>query len=59
MPSGNVSELAGRGVQNPIYERSELRDRRVERKESIQVGSDLRRRSDLNPIRHIRISDQN
>ena len=48
---GDVAELSGGGVQNPVDHRGELLGRRVERKELVQTVGDLGGRRDVEPIR--------
>ena len=50
VPGGDVAELPGRGVQDPVDQRGELLGRRVEREEPVQAVGDLGGRRDVEPI---------
>ena len=55
---GDVAELPGRGVQDPVDQRRELLGRRVEGEEPVQAGGDLGGRRDVGPIPVVPVPDQ-
>ena len=58
VPGGDVAELPGRGVQDPVDHRGELLGRRVEREEPVQPGGDLGGRRDVRACPDVAVPDQ-
>ena len=56
---GDVAELPGPRVQDPVDHRSELLGRRVEGEEPVQAVGDLSGGRDLEPIPDVSIPGQN